>query len=122
MATMQAMPPQTAVQPSPIRSATVPPRSSPTRGPPATTTMEPPPHPVGRGRLQDRRAEYGAHGIRRPGERHRDQRAAERLRRREPATGAEQADPEADDADRPAADAHHDRQALAAHRAEPPGG
>ena len=32
----------TAVQPSPIRSATAPPSSSPTRGPPATTTMNTP--------------------------------------------------------------------------------
>ena len=36
-------------------------------------------------------------------------------------SGAEQGDPEADDADAPADDAHHDRQALPPHRAEPPG-
>ena len=38
----EATPPHTAIHPSPIRSATTPPRNSPSLGPPATTTMKTP--------------------------------------------------------------------------------
>ena len=92
-------PPQTAVQPSPIRSATAPPSSSPSRGPPATTTMN---TPWSRPRIRSGAADWRI-VVRKTaltasdaaGERHRDERTPERLARGEHRLGAEQGQPEA---------------------------
>ena len=118
--------PTTAIQPSPIRSATAPPSSSPTRGPPATTTMN---TPCSRPRIRSGAADCRI-VVRNTALTASDAPANAIANSAPHSAWVGVSHPPAPSRQTPRPmmptaqphDAHHDRQALATHRAEPAGG